>query len=248
MKQIHSLPANHFSPLRVLLCLLASSLTAMGAATKAPGHPGVRTSQGVKVPQAVVLSVKGPAEFSPSGGEFSKLRVGKVLHEGADIRTGKDAHVDLFLQRLAITVRVTPNSALRLEKMQRIDDGDVLKMETTLDLQAGQIFCFVRGLVPNSKFEVKHAAGRSVVEGEGLGGYEIRAEGAAVTPRKSFIPLKIVSEDGVSVIAPGQRYDPKKKATMELAKTELEDTLMQLDELQALVDQLTREEDLPKKK
>ena len=29
---------------------------------------------------------------------------------------------------------------------------------------------------------------------------------------------------------------------------ELEDTLMQLDELQALVDQLTREEDLPKKK
>ena len=76
----------------------------------------------------------------------------------------------------------------------------------------------------------------------------LRAEGAAVTPRKSFIPLKIVSEDGVSVIAPGQRYDPKKKATMELATTELEDTLMQLDELQALVDQLTREEDLPKKK
>lgn len=220
---------------------------ASGAELK-PVVPNVRSSEDAPMPQAVILSVFGDCQYSlEAGGKFKKLRVGDVLKEGAAIRTAENARIDLFLQRLAITVRLTPETDLVLEKMAKHVKQDVLIMETILDLRGGEIFCFVRGLVPNSRFEVKHAAGRSVVEGEGRGGYEIRADSAAVTPRTSFIPLKVISDTGVAVIAPGQKFDGKHKKTMQLAPTEVENTIMQLDELQALAELLSPDEEALKK-
>jgi hypothetical protein len=233
--------------LTILLCF--GGAVNLGSAADFPGTSpgGVRFFKDSPVPQAVVLSVSGPCQGSKAGDKFSRLKVGQVLREGAVIRTGAAAHVDLFLQRMAITVRLTSNTDLGLQKMAKYMKDEVLVTATILDLRAGQIFCFVRGLVPNSRFEVKHAAGLAVVEGEGVGAYEIRADSAAVKPGISFIPLKIISESGVSIVAPGQRFDAKRGETLELAPTEVEDTLMQLDELEALADLLSPQEELPGK-
>jgi hypothetical protein len=70
----------------------------------------------------------------------------------------------------------------------------------------------------------------------------------AVAPRTSFIPLKIICETGVAAVAPGQKFDAKRCKTMQLASTEVENMLTQLDELQSLADLLSPKEDLPKKK
>lgn len=231
-----------FKQLGFILCMGTAIALNADTAPESKAPPGVQISKDAPVPQGVVLSVRGSSQYSADGKRFTRLKTGDVLHQGAVVRTAKDSHVDVFLQRLAITVRLTSETELGLEKMAKYKKEGHIVMETILDLRAGQIFCFVRGLVPNSRFEVKHSAGRSVVEGEGSGGFEIRADSAAVTPRTSFIPLKVISEKGVAVIAPGQRFDAKQGKTLELAPTEIEDTLMQLDELQALADLLSTDE------
>jgi hypothetical protein len=234
--------------LTLLFCFVAVSNNQLIAAPDVPEHARVKYFQDSPVPQAVVLSVNGPCQYSLDNNKTNNLKAGDVLNEGAIIHTGKKARVDLFLRRLAITVRVTSETDLALEKMAKYAKDDAIVMETILDLRAGQIFCFVRGLVPNSRFEVKHASGRSIVAGEGSGGFEIRADSPVVTQRTSFIPLKVISEKSVSVTAPGEKSDGKEGKTIQLAPTATEDTLMQLDELQALAELLSPDEELTKKK
>ncbi len=234
--------------LGLLICLGALPLGRSALAQPAQATAGVRFYKDSALPQAVVLSLHGQATFSPDGKEIKMLKVGEVLNQGAVIRTDPNTRVDLFFRRMAIAVRVTSDTELVLEKMTRSRIGDVLVVQTILDLRKGGIFCFVRGLVADSKFEVKHQIGRSVVEGEGAGGFEIRADSAAVSGRSYFVPLKVISENGTAVIAPGQKFDAKMGKVMRLAPSEEEVTLLQLDELQALNDLLTPQEELPPKK
>ena len=234
--------------LALLICLGAMPLFRSVGGQPAPSRPEVRFFKDSTLPQAVVLSFNGKSTFSPDGKEFKMLKVGDVLNQGAVIRTEHDGRVDLFFRRMAITVRVTSDTELGLEKMTKSWKGDVPLVQTILDLRRGGIFCFVRGLVPDSKFEVKHKIGRSVVEGEGSGGFEIRADSAAVSERFYFVPLKMISEQGTAVIAPGQKFDAKMGKVTRLAASEAEVTLLQLDELQALNDLLTPQEELPPKK
>jgi hypothetical protein len=226
----------------VALCLSALTLLIPAFGQVIEGNPTVRFFKDSPVPQAVVLSINGGATFSEAGSEFKTLRVGDVLNQGAVIRVGENASADLFFRRLAITVRLVSDTELRLEKMLKTSKDGVPVMETTLDLQKGRIFCFVRSVIPNSKFEVRHSVGRAVVEGEGFGGYHIQADGAAVTGNSTFIPLKVISETGTSVVAPGEKFDAANKKVLRLAPSEAELTFMQLDELRALAELLSPQE------
>jgi hypothetical protein len=232
--------------LGLLICLGAMPLFRSALAQPAPAE--VRFFKDSALPQAVVLSLNGQSTFSQDSPEFKKLKVGDVLNQGAVIRTDQNARVDLFFRRMAITVRVTSDTELGLETMTKSRQGDVLVVQTILDLRKGGIFCFVRGLVADSKFEVKHKIGRSVVEGEGASGFEIRADSAAVSGRLNFVPLKVISENGTAVLAPGHKFDAKIGKVMRLAPSEEEVPLLQLDELQALNDLLTPPEELPPKR
>jgi hypothetical protein len=234
--------------LALLICLGAMPVFRSVLAQPVPARAEVRFFKDSALPQAVVLSLDGKSTFSLDGKEFKRMKVGDVLNQGALIRTEQNARVDLFFRRMAIAVRVTSDTELGLEKMTRSWNGDVLEVQTILDLRKGGIFCFVRGLVANSKFEVKHKIGRAVVEGEGPGGFEIRADGAALTGRAYFVPLKVISEHGTAVVAPGQKFDANMGKITRLAASEEEQTLLQLDELQALNDLLTPQEELPLKK
>ncbi|MHB8520986.1 MAG: FecR family protein [Limisphaerales bacterium] len=235
-------------PWGLILCLVAWPIVRPAFAQPADAHAQVRFFKDSPLPQAVVLSVNGQATFAEDGKQFKKLKAGDVLNQGAVVRTDPNARVDLFFRRMAIAVRLTSDTELGLEKMTRARKGDVFVMETILDLRKGDIFCFVRGLVADSKFEVRHKTGRSVVEGEGPGGFEIRDDSAVVSGRSYFVPLKVISETGTAVIAPGQKFDAKHGKVMRLAPSEEELTLIQLDELHALTDLLTPEEELATKK
>jgi len=236
------------SVLGLIICLGVMPLARFSFAQPVETHAEVRFLKDSSLPQAVVLSLNGRSTFSEDGKKFYNLRVGDVLNQGAVIRTGRYARMDLFFRRMAIAVRMTSDTELGLEKMTRSRKGDVLVMQTTLDLRKGGIFCFVRGLVAGSKFEVNHKVGRLVVEGEGAGGFVFRSDSVVVSGRSYFVPLKVISEKGTAVVAPGHKFDAKMGKVMRLAPSEEELALVHLDELQALADLLTPQEELPPKK
>ncbi len=220
----------------------------------------VRAMEDTDTPNAVAVSLSGKCSFSRDGVAFTELtsqdvfsitqvsRRGKdsaatkaplVLTQGVVIRTGEDSRVDIFFRRIGTTVRLQPNTEVRLEKMARRMEDGVPVMETLLDLRKGRIFTVVRSLVQGSRFEIRNAAGRSVVEGGGGNGrYIITADGTLVTEKGSATPLKIVRESGVTVIAPGMKFSAKDGKMLPLEVPEAVKLLIEFDELDALAEQV----------
>ena len=198
--------------------------------------------------QALVLAVGEHSTYSQHGKVFKKLKVGQVLTEGAVLRTGDDTMVDLFLRRWGTTVRLTSNTELGLEKMVQNVRKQVLVMETRLHLRKGRIFCFIRIPVADAKFEVRTALGRSLLESAGAGRYDIRADGTIVAGKSSFDQLKVITEHGVTTIAPGQKFTAENGHVIPTAPSEMELLVIQMDELVSLAEELTPTlppEDLP---
>ena len=160
-------------------------------------------------PNAATISVTGVCEYSEDGVTFAALTKGHLCEQGATIRTGANARADLVFRRTGTTVRLQAGTELKLEAMSAgMKDG--LPVEhTLLDLRAGRIFTVVRSDVAGSVLEIRNAAGRSVVEGSGVGRYIITADGTHVTAAGSAIPLKVIGDSGITVVAAGQQFDKK---------------------------------------
>jgi hypothetical protein len=192
--------------------------------------------------EALVLAVGDQSTYDQKGGSFERLRVGQVLTQSAVIRSGKDTVIDLFLRRWGTTVRLMPGSELALEKMSRRTANTVASLETHLDLREGRIFCFIRIPVPESTFEVKTKAGRSLLKSAGAGRYDIRADGTIVAGKSSFQQLQVTTEHGIVMITPGQKFTPQDGHTTPAAPSDVEMMMIQMDQLVALAEQLSSEE------
>jgi hypothetical protein len=165
------------------------------------------------------------------------LAKGQILEEGAIVRAGDGARADFFFRRMGTTVRLQAGSELRIEKMTlTIKDGLPI-VNTLLDLRKGRIFTVVRSSVAGSTLEIKNAAGRSVVEGSGIGRYIITADGTHVTAKGSVIPLKVIGENGITIIAAGQQFDPKEGKPLAASPALWVKDMIELDELQAITEE-----------
>lgn len=216
----------------------------------------VRTTESSAAPNAVVVSMQGKCAYSKDGVDytdlsskqvysFKKAKPGRnaaggvkpifVFEQGAVIRTGADSRIDLFFRRTGITVRLQPNTAIKLERMSRSLKDGVPVVETLLDLRAGRIFTVVRSVVPGSTLEIRNAAGRSVVTGGGGNGrYIITADGTQVADKNSKVPLKFIGNTGVTVIAPGMKFDAREGKLLPVETPEAVKWLIEFDELDAL--------------
>jgi len=184
-------------------------------------------------PSAMTLSVIGKCEYCADGVSFADLAKGQVLEQGAIIRTGTGARADLFFRRTGTTVRLQAGTEMKIETMA-VNSGDSPPaVRTLLDLRAGRIFTVVRSEVAGSTLEIKNAAGRSVVEGSGVGRYIITADGTHVTATGSAIPLKVIGENGITVVAAGQQFDQKEGKAFVAPPTLWVKEMIELDELQA---------------
>ena len=144
---------------------------------------------------------------------------------------------DLFFRRTGTTVRLQAGTEIRIEKMTlTIKDGLPI-VNTLLDLRKGRIFTVVRSNVAGSTLEIRNAAGRSVVEGSGVGRYIITADGTHVAATGSAIPLKLIRENGITVIAAGQQFDPKEGKTLAASPPLWVKDMIELDELQAVTEE-----------
>jgi hypothetical protein len=188
--------------------------------------------------QALVLSVGEESSVAVDSEGFKKLRVGAVFTQGAIIRNAGEGVVDLFLRRWGTTVRLFPRTELSLEKMTRGAAEPAPAMETRLHLRQGRIFCFIRIPVPNSKFEVRTALGRSLLESAGAGRYDIRADGTIVAGKSSFNQLRFVTDEGVTEIVPGQKFNATDGHLAPAAPSEVELLMIQMDEVESLSEHL----------
>jgi len=197
-----------------------------------PGSPDI-----LDQPTAMTVSSVGKCECSEDGVTFTNLAKGRILKQGATVRTGDDARTDLFFRRMGTTIRLQAGSELRIEKMTLTIKDGLPVVNTLLDLRKGRIFTVVRSSVAGSTLEIKNAAGRSVVEGSGIGRYIITADGTHVAAQGSAIPLKLVREDGITIIAAGQQFDPKAGKPFAASPPLWVKDMIELDELQALTEE-----------
>jgi CheY-like chemotaxis protein len=196
-------------------------------------------------PTAMTLSVRGACEYSDDGVTFTKLERTHVLDEGAIVRTGKNASADLFFRRTGTAVRLQPGSEIKLEKMTiTIKDG-LPVVQTLLDLRKGRIFAVVRSAVARSTLEIRNAAGRSVVEGSGIGRYIITADGSQVSPEGSLIPARAVGGNGITIVAAGEQFERKDGKMLPASPSSWVKELIELDDLEASTEKLASEKTSP---
>lgn len=200
------------------------------------------------IPHALVLSVEGKCDYSEDGKLFAALNNGQVLNQGAVIRTAEDARADLFFRRTGTAVRLQSGTEMRLEKMTRSLTNGKPVIHTLLDLRAGRIFTAVYSLVAGSTFEIRNAAGRSVMQGGGSKGrYIITADGTHVADTDSVAPPKATGETGITVITPGQKFNPKEGKMFALETPETLKALIDFDELASSAEQLSPPTESPRK-
>ena len=72
-----------------------------------------QTQQG----KAIVMGIKGSADYSDGGGSWMPLAVNTVLRQGATVRTADNSEVELNLAQNGPAVRVNKNSTLGLDKL-----------------------------------------------------------------------------------------------------------------------------------
>lgn len=217
--------------------LLLGGVTASFSAEQGPPE----AEQKFDDSEALVLSLGEDATGDRDGNGFKKLTAGEVLTLGAVIRSGNAGAMDLFLRRWGTTVRLMPDTELALDKMSRREGILVPAMRTHLDLRQGRIFCFIRIPVPESEFQVKTKAGRTILNSAGAGRYDIRADGTIVAGNGSFRQLQFVTERGVVTIEPGQKFVPEKGQLVPAAPSDVEILMIQMDQLTALAEKLSAE-------
>jgi hypothetical protein len=185
-------------------------------------------------PSAVTVSARGKCDYSEDGVTFTNFERGHIFEQGAILRTGENARTDLFFRRTGTTVRLQAGTEIKLEKMEAtIKDGLPIE-HTLLDLRAGRIFTVVRSAVAGSTLEIRNAAGRSVVEGSGIGRYIITADGTHVSAIGSVIPIKVIGDNGITIIAAGEQFTRKDGKMLSASPSLYVKDLIQLDELQAI--------------
>lgn len=184
-------------------------------------------------PHAVALTVIGKCDYSEDGVTFTHFEAGHIFEQGAIIRTGPEARADLFFRRSKTTIRLQAGTEVRLESMAVTAKEGHPSERALLDLRAGRIFTVVPSLAIGSTLEIKNAAGRSVVEGNGGGKYIITADGTQVSAIGSVIPLKLISENGTTIISAGQQFTRQDGKMLPLDRTLYVKDLVQLDELVA---------------
>jgi len=106
-------------------------------------------------------------------------------------------------------------------------------VHTLLKLRKGTIFAVVCSAVADDTLEIWNAAGRSVVEGCGTGNYIITANGTYVTGIGSIIPLKLIGENGITIITAGQQFTQQDGKLRALSRSK---DLVQMDQFMTSTD------------
>jgi hypothetical protein len=210
-----------------------SALRILSSDSAARAGAVVLSPRNVMRPNAVAVSIHGKCDCSEDGVTFTNLEHGHVFEQGAVIHTGDGGWADLVFWRTGATVRLQAGTEVKFEKMVFSAKAGRPAMDIVLELRTGKIFTVVRSAKADSTLEIKNAAGRSVVEGSRAGRYIITADGAHVSDRNCEVPLKLIGENGTTLIGAGEQFTKQDGKTLSATSTLFVQDLAQLEELQA---------------
>jgi hypothetical protein len=124
--------------------------------------------------QVLIQGVKGVATYS-TGDRWMPLKENMTVGRGAVLKTSADSTVDLILQHSGTVLRLTPNSTLSFDKLNKEAAGEEVITETSLNLVEGSIVGSQRKLASPSTFEINLPTGVATIKGTE---YLVRADGA----------------------------------------------------------------------
>ena len=120
---------------------------------------------GMETGQVFVPAVSGEVTFTKAGGNSQKLYPNTRLDCGTIIRTGAGATADLVLGYNRTVLRLTPNSALRVVKLDQKLAGNEPITETRLELISGAVAGAQRKLPATSYLEIMTPTGVARIVG-----------------------------------------------------------------------------------
>ena len=129
----------------------------------------------VRSTQVLVKAVQGEVTFSTSDTKWTPVQAQTSVERGTTIKTGDNATADLILQASGTVLRLTPNTTLRLARLDKEAAGEDVITETGLQLLAGSVVGSQRKLVAPSRFEFTLPGGVVTIVGTE---YLVRADGA----------------------------------------------------------------------
>src|SRR5262249_29368536 len=143
-----------------------------------------------------------------TGHDWQALKENSVLSRGTVIKTGPESTIDLLLQYNGTALRLTPNSTLRFEKLDKEAAGQSVITETSLNLLAGALVGSQRKLANPSRFEINVPGGVATIKGTE---YLVRADGAVTCLSGSVTVNYNLPHNGGSVkvtVDAGFSFDP----------------------------------------
>ena len=172
------------------------------------GAGSASKSNAVTQPAEVIIQdIVGTVSYF-AGGTWQPLTKNMKVSQGAIIKTHADSTVDLLFHSSLTALRLTPNSSLRLDKLEREPGADMWVTDTTLTLLTGSIAGTQRKLALPSRFQVNVAGGVATIVGTE---YYVRADGA-VTVTSGTVSLNWnLPGNGGSVkvtVSAGYTFDP----------------------------------------
>jgi hypothetical protein len=124
--------------------------------------------------QVLIQAVKGDVTFSTGSG-WQPVKENVVLSRGTTLRTGANSTADLLLQYNGTALRLTPNSTLSFDKLDKEAAGGAVVTETSLNLVTGALVGSQRKLANPSRFQINLPGGVATIKGTE---YLVRADGA----------------------------------------------------------------------
>jgi hypothetical protein len=123
---------------------------------------------------AVALDAQGTCKYSTDGKSFHHLKKNMLIPQGATVRTGSSGNTDLFLRRMGATVRVKPDSEVRLDQLEQKADQHK-ELNTVVNVRKGRLFTVIHTNVPGSSLDIKNSAGQSLTDTVAGGRYIVSA-------------------------------------------------------------------------
>lgn len=181
--------------------LALSLVVALGAGSTSTSHAVMQPAE------VVIQDMVGSGSYFV-GGVWQPLKKNMTLSQGAIIKTDADSTVDLLFNSSRTSMRLTPNSSLRLDKLNKQTGFNMDVTDTVLTLLSGGIAGTQRKLEAPSRFKINVAGETATIVGTE---YFVRSDGAVsvISGEVSINYNKPGNGGDVKItVAAGYSFDP----------------------------------------
>jgi hypothetical protein len=187
--------------------------------------------QGDMRQNAVVLvkAVTGHVEYSVAGGPWQDAKTDDALSEGTVIRSHDNSTADLFLPYSGTTLRLIPNSIVKVDCLERYFTQVENITRTRLVLVKGSLVGSQRKLPRASSFAIVTDKGEAVIKGTE---YVVRNDGAVTVLSGAVSVHYNLPGNGGSVkvvVQPGQSFNPATGTVVPTTAAFLQDSIAHIN-------------------